>query len=605
MRRRLWPALLVLSMVTAAVASAGVMPATGASVGGRPVDRQPLAATSGGPLVTISAFGGSVMADPDTGLLVIAVPWFDRSSPRVDARPRCEPDATPSAARLLFGTESLILSPQNDGTFYQTVWYQRLADNTAVSLQYDCDEGTVTTPVGSVDRYHPSGFVTDILTGAPVVGASLALYQVPGWRARSAGEPDTTPSTCESAASKRSPDTPWTQPAPTGLGVPVDPATVRPAVRTFVTDHRGYYGWDVPAGCYYVEVAHGTYHPLTSPVVGVPQGGPLQLSELDLQLTPVETTWYPAGGLTRLAGANRVETAVEVSRATFPLRAPISVLATQHGFADALAGGPLGALGGGPILLTDRDWVPNATMAELRRLRTLVMMLGGTDVITIDEYPLGRHLDVWIGGLPAFRGSVTRVAGPDRFATAAEVSRLTFPVSGIGVAHVANGATFPDALTGGAAAARRSGPVLLVRRDAVPGVTAEELARLAPRRIVVLGGTAAVSDTVLAALRNLTSGPVTRVAGPDRFATAAAVAATFPAPAPSVFVATGSNYPDALAAVPAAGRQRAPVLLITRTGIPEPVRAELARLRPYRIFVLGGEAVIAPEVLDDLARYLR
>src|SRR5438034_1366672 len=87
---------------------------------------------------------------------------------------------------------------------------------------------------------------------------------------------------------------------------------------------------------------------------------------------------------------------------------------------------------------------------------------------------------------PAFE----RREGADRYATAAAVSRATF-TSDVPRAFVASGQTFPDALAGGPAAKAGGGPVLLVARDALPQPTADELRRLQPKTIVVLGGAAA------------------------------------------------------------------------------------------------------------------
>jgi putative cell wall-binding protein len=80
------------------------------------------------------------------------------------------------------------------------------------------------------------------------------------------------------------------------------------------------------------------------------------------------------------------------------------------------------------------------------------------------------------------------------------VSAETFPAAD--TVFVATGGNYPDALAGSAAAARLGAPVLLVTSDAVPGSVVAELARLSPRSIVVLGGTAAVGEPVLAALRS-------------------------------------------------------------------------------------------------------
>ncbi|HET8769026.1 MAG TPA: cell wall-binding repeat-containing protein, partial [Pedococcus sp.] len=184
--------------------------------------------------------------------------------------------------------------------------------------------------------------------------------------------------------------------------------------------------------------------------------------------------------------------------------------------------------------------------------------------------------------------TVDRVSGANRYATAAKLSSVSFP-SGGSVAYVATGTSFPDGLAGAAVAGRDHAPLLLVTPTGIPSEVRTELTRLAPGRIVVLGGTGAVSGSVETALRGFTSGGVTRVAGSDRFATAAQLSrATYAAGVPNVFVATGADFPDALSGSAAAGAQRVPVLLVGTSSIPSATATELRRLRPARITVLGG-----------------
>jgi putative cell wall-binding protein len=173
------------------------------------------------------------------------------------------------------------------------------------------------------------------------------------------------------------------------------------------------------------------------------------------------------------------------------------------------------------------------------------------------------------------------------------------------IAYVATGASFPDALAAGPAAANGGGPVLLTSRFSVPAATANELARVKPAQIVVLGGTGVVSDAVVNALRGYaTSGAITRIAGADRYATAAALSTWAFAPnVPVAFVATGNDFPDALAGGVAAGRMGGPVLLVTGNGIPSATVAALQALRPARIFVLGGTSVVSEAVREGLRGY--
>ena len=227
--------------------------------------------------------------------------------------------------------------------------------------------------------------------------------------------------------------------------------------------------------------------------------------------------------LLRLAGSSRAATAAAASAAAFPEGAAVAVVAAGARFADALAGGPAAVALGGPLLLVDAEGVPEATAAELDRLGvTHVLVLGGEAAVS----------QAVVAQLSTATRGVERVAGEDRYATAAAVAARTHPVNAP-VVHVACGTAFPDALSGGVAAALAGGPLLLTAHDRLPTATAEALDRLEPGRIVVLGGAAAVADPVVAALRSY-AGEVVRIAGADRYATAASVArSTFPtAPGP-------------------------------------------------------------------------
>ena len=97
---------------------------------------------------------------------------------------------------------------------------------------------------------------------------------------------------------------------------------------------------------------------------------------------------------------------------------------------------------------------------------------------------------------------------------------------------------------------------------------------------------------------------VQRLWGADRFATAAAVSqAAYPGGATNVMVATGRNFPDALAGSAAAGNLAMPVLLVETDSIPASTLSEIDRLNPQKIYVLGGAAVVSDAVLTQLQPY--
>lgn len=296
----------------------------------------------------------------------------------------------------------------------------------------------------------------------------------------------------------------------------------------------------------------------------------------------------------RLWGEGRYDTAAAVSEDAFPDGAATVFIATGFDFPDALAAGPVAGMTNAPILLVQPDAIPQATADELRRLDPdSIVILGGDVAVkpTVETQ------------LRGFAPAVGRLKGDDRYETAVEVSKSGFG-SGVDVAYIATGLDFPDALAGAAAAGRDQGPVLLVRKDQIPSVVAGELQRLSPGRIVILGGDAAVNPTVEAQLRNFTSGSVTRLKGDNRYDTAASVASTFDADAPVVYIATGLKAPDALAGTPAAVLTGAPIMLVPGDSIPDSVETQLLRIRPRRIVVLGGAAVVTDAVQNELNAYL-
>src|SRR5690606_14549102 len=103
---------------------------------------------------------------------------------------------------------------------------------------------------------------------------------------------------------------------------------------------------------------------------------------------------------------------------------------------------------------------------------------------------------------------------------------------------IANGLNFPDALAGGAVAARDGNPILLVTPGSIPAATRAELERLDPQEIVILGETGAVSAAVATELATY-AGDVIRLGGANRYETAIAISTHFYGPGVDrLFVAT-------------------------------------------------------------------
>jgi putative cell wall-binding protein len=303
-----------------------------------------------------------------------------------------------------------------------------------------------------------------------------------------------------------------------------------------------------------------------------------------------------AAQIERLAGPDRIATAAAISADAHPDPGAVDtvVLARADEFADALAGGPLAAHLGGPLLLSGGDALPEATAAEIARLDPQrAVILGGSAAISDD-------VAVELDGLV---GEVDRVAGNDRFATAAAVAeRLPAPTAYVALgAHPTPGRAWPDAISAGGAAAADGGAVLLTAPGELPQATADALDTA--DEAVIVGGDAAVPAQVEAAVAERVA-RVERVAGQTRYDTSARLVERLVRSGlepESAWLATGRDYPDALAAGPAAAADGGALLLVDGQrpieGSPETGRA-LHELAPMitRVVLVGGPEAVTEEV---------
>lgn len=193
-----------------------------------------------------------------------------------------------------------------------------------------------------------------------------------------------------------------------------------------------------------------------------------------------------------------------------------------------------------------------------------------------------------------------RVAGSSRYATAALISAQFAP--GAPTVFIARGDTFPDALSASARGAATDSPVLLTRPTELPAETAAALRSLQPAEIVILGNEGSVSAEVEGALAGYAP-TVRRLGGADRYETSALIGGEFPEGAPVAFLSTGLNFADAMTGGGLAGHLGGPLLLTRSDRLPDSVAAELARLQPAEIVILGSDPTVSNAVLAEAGQY--
>ncbi|MEZ0494500.1 cell wall-binding repeat-containing protein [Kineococcus sp. TBRC 1896] len=201
-----------------------------------------------------------------------------------------------------------------------------------------------------------------------------------------------------------------------------------------------------------------------------------------------------------------------------------------------------------------------------------------------------------------------RLAGVDRYDTAAKAALAGWTTSSTVI--VANGeVTGIDALAASYLAGVKDAPILLTQRDSVPSQTAAAIASLNPTTVIVLGDTNAVSASTYASLVGTKTGQ--RIDGPNRFQTAVDVMTEAGVTPPkTVFLARGDQYgagqvaADALAAGPAAFKNRIPVLLTNQNSLPAETLAALNTAGVTKVYVLGNANAVSDSVytqVDNLA----
>jgi probable HAF family extracellular repeat protein len=294
------------------------------------------------------------------------------------------------------------------------------------------------------------------------------------------------------------------------------------------------------------------------------------------------STWnVEAADIGRIAGPDRITTAVAVSEDSYPAGgAGAVVLATATNYPDALVGAPLAAAKNAPLLLTQGATLPAATFAEIKRLLPAggtVYLLGGTAVV-----PATIATELSTAGY-----QVIRYSGATRYATAVAVAGALGNPSTV---LLASGTNFPDALAAGPAAAHVHGVVLLTDSTTTPAATAAYLSSSA-HTVYAIGGPAAAADP-----------KATPLAGSDRYATAAAVAVQF-FPSPTfVGIATGLAFPDALSGGAQLGHLGGPLLLTATDNVPSATSTYRASTRASVVstHVYGGTSAIDDSVMNQL-----
>ncbi|MBX5467969.1 MAG: cell wall-binding repeat-containing protein [Firmicutes bacterium] len=317
----------------------------------------------------------------------------------------------------------------------------------------------------------------------------------------------------------------------------------------------------------------------------------------------------PAGALptvTRVAGTDRIGTAIAAAEAAYPNGAPAVILANAGAGTpspDALAAAGLAGALKAPILLTPAEMLPSSVLAAIQALgaRT-VYVVGGPAAVS----------DPVVGTLKQAGLTVVRsFEGQDRTQTAALIDAYLYQqhLSHASTLYVANGVSMVDALAASPVLAQASAPLWLVApgQTQLPSTALAFVQQVGIRQVVILGGPAAVAPSIAQEVAAWPGVVVTRLGGADREATAIAIARRyFPQATGAVLAADGSegsSFVDALTAGPLAALANLPVVLTGPTQLPASTTAYLDHLPAIEaLWVVGGTAAVESSVVEGLKR---
>jgi minor extracellular protease Epr len=289
----------------------------------------------------------------------------------------------------------------------------------------------------------------------------------------------------------------------------------------------------------------------------------------------------------RIAGDDRIDTALQISQASFLTGSETVILARFDDFPDALAGAPLAYKHHAPILLTQITTLPESVLKEIKRLNPRkVILLGGTGAISaIIENQLKQL------------ATVQRIGGTTRYDTAAKIA---FELGTIGEAVVVNGNNYPDAITIASIAAQKGIPILLTDSNNLAPETESALKNHSITQTLVIGGEGVISPQVFQSLPN-----PTRLSGTDRYATAAAVLQAHPPQGKLLFLATGENFPDALTGGVLAALNNSRIILVPPTGPSEPQQKILQPWSGQKVLTFGGSTLVPDAVVNNVRDWVK
>ncbi|WP_348982858.1 cell wall-binding repeat-containing protein [Desulfosporosinus sp. Sb-LF] len=307
-------------------------------------------------------------------------------------------------------------------------------------------------------------------------------------------------------------------------------------------------------------------------------------------------------GVKRLAGVNRVDTALEIAKAANAGKVSNVILATAENYPDSLAGSVLAGKYNAPILLVgteadDQQKVLDYVQSNLETTGT-IYILGGYAAVSQDIESRIKALGF---------GNIIRLGGKDRYETSAIIAAHMVKDNDGTPIVITTGEDYPDALSISSIASRYQYPILLTAKNELSSAVKQKIQDIKPSKIYLIGLEGSINQSVEEEILQTTAlakDSIIRIGGADRFETSLAIARHFKPTGNYVCIATGNNFPDALSGSLYAARMNAPILLVDET-ISDQMTSYFKEEGIKGATIFGGEAVVGKKIFEELTNLVK
>lgn len=290
----------------------------------------------------------------------------------------------------------------------------------------------------------------------------------------------------------------------------------------------------------------------------------------------------------RISGPGRVETSIEISKFE-NTKSKTVILADARNYPDALAASNL--TNGRYSVILVQNQLTQAIINEITRLEAQdLIILGGTNSISED-------IEKGLANIAGIK-NISRIAGETRYDTCQKIFSQAKKKSLV----LASGEIFPDALA--TSSILDQAGLLLTKKDQLPSEAQAAIKDLNHDSFQIVGGENSIQESLATSIANQYQyARHTRISGNNRYETSAKIGERLVSS--TVILASGENFPDALAASTLAQKIDSPILLVSKDKIDQSVIDYFKKHNIKKALVVGGQLSISDKTLANAERLIK